>query len=111
MKSQRAWLGCCACAMLIGIAGGCVDQKRFDTVQQERDQYKMQLDNVTAERDAQAQQAQAAKEAMEASTAALVQTQEELAAAREVLGAPPTPEGLADLLWLVFMLPEFQLVR
>jgi hypothetical protein len=36
---------------------------------------------------------------------------EELAAAREVLGSPPTPEGLADLLWLLCMLPEFQLVR
>jgi hypothetical protein len=36
---------------------------------------------------------------------------EELAAAREILGSPPTPEGLADLLWAVVMLPEFQLIR
>ena len=35
----------------------------------------------------------------------------ELAAARELVGSPPTPEGLADLLWVVFMLPEFQLIR
>jgi Protein of unknown function (DUF1549)/Protein of unknown function (DUF1553)/Planctomycete cytochrome C len=35
----------------------------------------------------------------------------ELAAARELIGSPPTPEGLADLLWVVFMLPEFQLIR
>ncbi|MGP0065997.1 MAG: DUF1549 domain-containing protein [Isosphaeraceae bacterium] len=38
-------------------------------------------------------------------------TADELAAARELLGSPPTPEGLADLLWVVFMLPEFQLIR
>jgi hypothetical protein len=35
----------------------------------------------------------------------------ELAAARELVGTPPTPEGLADLLWVVFVLPEFQLIR
>jgi hypothetical protein len=34
-----------------------------------------------------------------------------LAAACEVLGSPPTAEGLADLLWVVVMLPEFQLIR
>jgi hypothetical protein len=38
-------------------------------------------------------------------------TADELAAAREILGAPPTTEGLADLLWAVVMLPEFQLIR
>jgi hypothetical protein len=38
-------------------------------------------------------------------------TRDELATARELLGAPPTTEGLADLLWAVFMLPEFQLIR
>jgi mono/diheme cytochrome c family protein len=35
----------------------------------------------------------------------------ELAAARELVGSPPTAEGLADLLWVVFVLPEFQLIR
>jgi hypothetical protein len=35
----------------------------------------------------------------------------ELAAARELLGEKPTAEGLADLLWAVIMLPEFQLIR
>jgi cytochrome c553 len=35
----------------------------------------------------------------------------ELAAARDLIGSPPTPEGLADLLWVVFVLPEFQLIR
>ena len=35
----------------------------------------------------------------------------ELAAARELIGSPPTAEGLADLLWVVFVLPEFQLIR
>jgi len=35
----------------------------------------------------------------------------ELEAARALLGTPPTPEGLADLLWAVVMLPEFQLIR
>jgi Protein of unknown function (DUF1553) len=35
----------------------------------------------------------------------------ELAAARELIGSPPTPDGLADLLWVVFVLPEFQLIR
>jgi hypothetical protein len=38
-------------------------------------------------------------------------TAEELAAARELLGTPATAEGLADLLWAVVMLPEFQLIR
>jgi hypothetical protein len=36
---------------------------------------------------------------------------EELAAAREILGSPATADGLADLLWAVVMLPEFQLIR
>ena len=31
--------------------------------------------------------------------------------ARELLDTPPTPEGLEDLLWALFMLPEFQLIR
>jgi hypothetical protein len=35
---------------------------------------------------------------------------EELAAAREILG-PGSAEGLADLLWAIVMLPEFQLIR
>ena len=35
----------------------------------------------------------------------------ELAAAREIVGEKPTPESVADLLWAVFMLPEFQLIR
>ncbi len=38
-------------------------------------------------------------------------TTEELTTAREIVGTPVTPEGLADLLWAVFMLPEFQLIR
>jgi hypothetical protein len=38
-------------------------------------------------------------------------TAEETATAREILGAKPTQESLADLLWAVVMLPEFQLVR
>jgi mono/diheme cytochrome c family protein len=36
---------------------------------------------------------------------------DERAAALELIGTPATPEGLADLLWVVFMLPEFQLIR
>ena len=35
----------------------------------------------------------------------------EAAAARELLGATPTPESVADCLWAVVMLPEFQLIR
>lgn len=35
----------------------------------------------------------------------------ELATARELVGSPVTAEGLADLLWVVFVLPEFQLIR
>jgi hypothetical protein len=35
----------------------------------------------------------------------------ELETARSLVGEPATPEGLADLLWAVFMLPEFQLIR
>jgi hypothetical protein len=38
-------------------------------------------------------------------------TPEEAAAARELLGDKVTPEALADLLWAVIMLPEFQLIR
>jgi hypothetical protein len=36
---------------------------------------------------------------------------DELAIARRLAGDPATNEGLADLLWAVFALPEFQLVR
>jgi hypothetical protein len=35
----------------------------------------------------------------------------EVRVARELLGATVTAEGLADLLWAVLMLPEFQLIR
>ncbi|CAN5134599.1 hypothetical protein BH11PLA2_BH11PLA2_39760 [soil metagenome] len=35
----------------------------------------------------------------------------ELATARELLAKKPTAENLADLLWAVIMLPEFQLIR
>jgi hypothetical protein len=38
-------------------------------------------------------------------------TADELAVAGDILGAPPAEERIADLLWTVFMLPEFQLVR
>ncbi|HWB09654.1 MAG TPA: PSD1 and planctomycete cytochrome C domain-containing protein [Pirellulales bacterium] len=36
---------------------------------------------------------------------------DELATATELVGSPATPDGVADLLWAVFMLPEFQLIR
>ncbi|HEV3437746.1 MAG TPA: PSD1 and planctomycete cytochrome C domain-containing protein [Gemmata sp.] len=35
----------------------------------------------------------------------------ELTAARELLGTKPTVESVADLLWAIVMLPEFQLIR
>ena len=38
-------------------------------------------------------------------------TAAELAAARELLGQKPTKESVEDLLWIVAMLPEFQLVH
>ena len=38
-------------------------------------------------------------------------TAEESAAARGLVGSQPTQDGLADLLWAVVMLPEFQLIR
>jgi hypothetical protein len=38
-------------------------------------------------------------------------TSDELATATELVGLPPTADGLADFLWAVFMLPEFQLIR
>jgi hypothetical protein len=38
-------------------------------------------------------------------------TDEEMATAREIVGATATPETVADLLWAVLMLPEFQLIR
>jgi hypothetical protein len=36
---------------------------------------------------------------------------DELATALEIVGGKPTTESLADLLWTVVMLPEFQLIR
>jgi mono/diheme cytochrome c family protein len=38
-------------------------------------------------------------------------TPEEAETARQILGSPMTNEGVSDLLWAVFMLPEFQLIR
>ena len=38
-------------------------------------------------------------------------TDEEMATARQILGSPASAESLADFLWAVFMLPEFQLIR
>ena len=38
-------------------------------------------------------------------------TPAEAAAARDLLGEHPTPEGVADCLWTIAMLPEFQLIR
>lgn len=38
-------------------------------------------------------------------------TPAERATALELLGSKPSPASLADLLWAVFMLPEFQLIR
>jgi hypothetical protein len=38
-------------------------------------------------------------------------TAAEMATAREIVGTPVTGDGLADLLWSVLMLPEFQLIR
>jgi hypothetical protein len=38
-------------------------------------------------------------------------TSAELSAARALLGEKPTPDSVADLLWAVVMLPEFQHVR
>jgi len=36
---------------------------------------------------------------------------DERPAARELVGSTPTAESLADLLWVVLLLPEFQLIR
>lgn len=36
---------------------------------------------------------------------------DELTTSIEIIGSTPTPEGLADLLWSLCMLPEFQLIR
>ena len=30
---------------------------------------------------------------------------------KELLGSPPTQQGVEDLLWVVMMLPEFQIIR
>lgn len=38
-------------------------------------------------------------------------TEQELEIAKQVIGDKPTPESLADLLWIVVLLPEFQLIR
>ncbi|GAC1474230.1 MAG: hypothetical protein NVSMB9_24200 [Isosphaeraceae bacterium] len=36
---------------------------------------------------------------------------DERSTARDLVGSPVSAEGVADLLWAVFMLPEFQLIR
>ncbi len=38
-------------------------------------------------------------------------TRAESATAGELVGSPPSQEGIEDLLWTVLMLPEFQLIR
>ncbi len=38
-------------------------------------------------------------------------TEAELTTARQFLGSPMTDDGVCDLLWAVFLLPEFQFVR
>jgi Protein of unknown function (DUF1549)/Protein of unknown function (DUF1553)/Planctomycete cytochrome C len=38
-------------------------------------------------------------------------TAQERAIALEVLSSPPSPQGIEDLVWLVIMLPEFQIIR
>jgi hypothetical protein len=38
-------------------------------------------------------------------------TDAELATAGKIVGDPMTTDGVADLLWIVVMLPEFQLIR
>jgi hypothetical protein len=38
-------------------------------------------------------------------------TAEELATGKEITGSPMSEDGLADLLWCVFVLPEFQLIK
>ncbi|MEX2306827.1 MAG: PSD1 and planctomycete cytochrome C domain-containing protein [Pirellulales bacterium] len=38
-------------------------------------------------------------------------TAEEREIAVELLGSPPQPQGIEDLLWVVIMLPEFQIIR
>jgi hypothetical protein len=38
-------------------------------------------------------------------------TTDELSVARQTVGSPATADGTQDLLWAVFMLPEFQLIR
>jgi hypothetical protein len=38
-------------------------------------------------------------------------TSDERTVALEVLGSPQSPQGIEDLVWLVIMLPEFQIVR
>jgi Protein of unknown function (DUF1553)/Protein of unknown function (DUF1549)/Planctomycete cytochrome C len=38
-------------------------------------------------------------------------TAQERAAALEIVGSSPTAESVTDLLWALFMLPEFQLIR
>ncbi len=35
----------------------------------------------------------------------------EFESAREMVGSPATANGTEDLMWAVFMLPEFQLIR
>jgi hypothetical protein len=38
-------------------------------------------------------------------------TAAEAAAVRDLLGTTPTKESVADCLWAIVMLPEFQLIR
>ena len=38
-------------------------------------------------------------------------TDAERKTASEIVGSPPTQQGVEDLLWVVIMLPEFQIIR
>ena len=56
-------------------------------------------------------QADALIKRLYASALCRMPTNDELAAARGALGSPVTEQGVQDLMWVIFMMPEFQMVR
>ena len=47
----------------------------------------------------------------EADLGTTAELEDEVAAAKEVVGVNVTPDGVEDFLWAVVVLPEFQLIR
>src|SRR5687768_7963208 len=80
-KGRGLILAVSGCAML-SLATGCVDQKRFDTAQRERDEYRAQLEAAVAELDGTNLRAQETQASLDAVSAELAAARQELSTAQ-----------------------------